>query len=438
MRYVGVVLLGVFGAGVAWGADGQGVRLDPVSGGMDSRYHLGYVQPTTPLATTRPATLRVEPPGLKHPEYAVLPLGSQALKRVFHVILDADEVGGMRKRIWVDTNGDGDLTNDPPMKTWEAKENTVQGKVYRWYEGTGQVDLGPAGKPFLAAIGLQAADPQMPDSSDQERNAIVYWRDYGRAGKVEIGGTIYQVALDDMLVTGDFTGQTPAQKAFHGQRRIYLCVDRNGNGKFDGKPERFDTGKPFNIGGVTYEVRDMTPSGDFFRIVKSSQSVAELPVPSDVAVGKLAPAFTGIGLDGNDVKVPGDFKGKVILLDFWATWCGPCMAEVPNLRDIYARYHDKGLEIVGVCENAAADRQKVLDAVKKERMTWVHIYDGKATQSEPFLKYGVGGIPQFVLLDGDTGNVLADNIRGDGSGKAVEREMRRKGMVGSNKGVGSL
>lgn len=426
---VALVLVAV--AGAARGEEGQEVRLEGVGEGAVKRFFHGYVQPRTSLSATRPTTLRMAPAGLKHPEYGVLPVGSASLKRVFHVVTDADEARGMRKRIWMDTNGDGDLTNDPPVRVWEVKENKAKnGTVYRWYEGAGQVDLGPAGKPFLATVGLLAVDPKMPDSSEDERNEIVYWRDYGRAGKVEIGGTIYQVVLDDMLVTGDFTGATHPPKPLQEMRRIYFCVDRNGNGKFDGDPETFDTSKPFNIGRVTYEIRDMTPAGDYFRLVKSGESVEELPVPSDIAVGKVAPAFVGPGLDGREVRVPGDFKGKVVLLDFWSTWCGPCMAEVPNLREVYGKYHEKGLEIVGICQNEEVDRQKVIDTVKKERMNWVHVYDGKAGKSEPFLRYGVGGIPEFVLLDGDTGVVLGVGMREEQIGKAVEREMRKKGLIG--------
>ena len=168
MRFAwATVLLLIMVARGAQGGEGQEVRLAGVGEGAVKQYFHSYVQPRTPLNTTRPATLKVEPPGLKHPEYGVLPVGNQSLKRVFHVVTDADEAGGLRKRIWVDTNGDGDMTNDPPVKVWEEKHEENKGKVYRWYEGAGQVDLGPAGKPFLATnslclLGGSALMPQMP------------------------------------------------------------------------------------------------------------------------------------------------------------------------------------------------------------------------------------------------------------------------------------
>lgn len=178
----------------------------------------------------------------------------------------------------------------------------------------------------------------------------------------------------------------------------------------------------------------MTPSGDSFRLVKSAKSVEELPLAADIAVGKVGPAFSGPGLDGRKVNVPGDFKGKVVLLDFWATWCGPCMREVPNLRDVYAKYHDKGFEIVGISENDADDRQKVVDAVQKERMVWPQIYDGKADRTESEIRYGIGGLPAFVLLAGDNGVVLATKFRDEGMGNVVERALREKGLLQANGG----
>lgn len=222
-------------AGVAYGEDGQEVRLDWVGEGVTTRMGWGYVQPSTSLSTTRPATLRVVPAGLKHPEYGVLPMGSQSLNRVFHVVTDADEAGGMRKRIWVDTNGDGDLTNDPPVTVWAEKRGETKGKEYRCYEGKGQVDLGPAGRPCLATLGLMTYYPTMPGAGEQARQDFVYWRDYMRMGKVEIGGKAYQVWLNDGLATGDFTGQTPPpNEGLRRVRRIAFIVDRNGNGTPDG------------------------------------------------------------------------------------------------------------------------------------------------------------------------------------------------------------
>jgi thiol-disulfide isomerase/thioredoxin len=323
----------------------------------------------------------------------------------------------------VDTNGDGDLTNDPPVKGWEEGHEEKKGEVHRWYKGYGQVDIGSVGRPCVATLGLLT-------SKGEKGDELVYWRDYMRRGRVDIGGSVYRVWLDDWLATGDFTGETPPQDTLREVPRIGFLVDRNGNGTTDGASEGFEVGKPFNIGGVTYEIRDMTPSGDFFRIVKSSRHVEELPLAADIAVGKVAPAFVGPGLDGRAVHVPGDFMGKVVLLEFWATWCGPCIRLVPQLRDVYAKYHGKGLEIVAVSEDDAEDRQKVIDMVKQERMNWVQIYDGKADYTVAAVRYGAGALPWAALLDGDTGVVLATEFHKEGLDAVIEREMRKKGLLG--------
>ncbi len=118
--------------------------------------------------------------------------------------------------------------------------------------------------------------------------------------------------------------------------------------------------------------------------------------------------FTGYDLDGNTSELA-DFvgQGKYVLVDFWATWCVPCMGEVPYLRYIYDEYSAKGLVMVGVSVMDQVDRVK--NTVAKEKMVWNHIYDrdNVATQT-----YGINGIPQIILFSPD-GTILARDLRGD-------------------------
>ena len=100
-------------------------------------------------------------------------------------------------------------------------------------------------------------------------------------------------------------------------------------------------------------------------------------------------------------------KSKYVLIDFWASWCQPCMQEMPNVLSIYSKYKAKGLEIVGI--SLDKDKESWLNAVKENNMTWPQLndVDGKATQI-----YGVQSIPHTILVD-QTGKIVADNLRGE-------------------------
>ena len=102
--------------------------------------------------------------------------------------------------------------------------------------------------------------------------------------------------------------------------------------------------------------------------------------------------------DGRQVDL-GKLKGKVVLIDFWATWCGPCIAELPNVKKTYAKYHEKGFEIIGVSLDQSKD--KLTDFVKENDMPWPQHFDGLGWKNEFAVMYGIQGIPAMWLVDKD-------------------------------------
>jgi thiol-disulfide isomerase/thioredoxin len=107
------------------------------------------------------------------------------------------------------------------------------------------------------------------------------------------------------------------------------------------------------------------------------------------------------------INFPDDYKGKVVLLDFWATWCGSCRRELPNVTATYQKYHTNGFEIVSVSLDMPRQGPALLQFIKEQGMTWPQIYDGGYWKAAVAAKYGVCSIPCPVLVDGDTGIVLA-------------------------------
>jgi peroxiredoxin len=125
-------------------------------------------------------------------------------------------------------------------------------------------------------------------------------------------------------------------------------------------------------------------------------------------IGAVAPDFSQKTPEGKLMSLS-DLRGKVVLVDFWASWCGPCRRENPNVIKVYEKYKDKGFDVLGV----SLDRSKApwMKAIKKDKLPWNQISDLKGWQNEVAQLYSVRTIPQTILLD-RKGRILAKNLRG--------------------------
>ena len=116
-------------------------------------------------------------------------------------------------------------------------------------------------------------------------------------------------------------------------------------------------------------------------------------------------AFTAI--DGRQIDAT-KMKGKVVLVDFWATWCGPCIAELPDVKKAYAKYNNKGLEIIGISLDHS--KNKLTKFIAKEEIPWPQQFDGQGWENKFALKYGIRGIPTMWLID-KQGKLVDKNAR---------------------------
>lgn len=130
-----------------------------------------------------------------------------------------------------------------------------------------------------------------------------------------------------------------------------------------------------------------------------------------VAIGATAPDFTQNDPNGNPVKLSG-FRGKYLLVDFWASWCGPCRQENPNVVKTYAKYKDKNFTILSVSLDRENARDAWMKAIKDDNLTWNHVSDLKYWKNEAAVLYAVQAIPDNFLINPD-GVIIARGLRGD-------------------------
>lgn len=137
------------------------------------------------------------------------------------------------------------------------------------------------------------------------------------------------------------------------------------------------------------------------------------------APGRIAPAIAMADKDGKIVHLS-DFKGKYVMVDFWASWCGPCRKENPNVVAAYKKYHDKGFEILGV--SLDSKKESWLKAIAADGLTWTHVSDLKGWANIAAAEYGVKAVPASFLI-GPDGKVVGRDLRGEALNKKLAELM---------------
>jgi peroxiredoxin len=308
---------------------------------------------------------------------------------------------------------------------------------------------GSVDEPIMASLLMKVQDPAAPElTGPQKRDILTVFLEKGKLN-IAAQDSISKATVTGSKANDDYKELNGLLKDVNAQmselqvqyRQLYMAKDEEGMKKLEPKFDELEASQKKILGEYLkghssspialfvlnqfagYEINpaEITPIyNKLSKTVRSSPSGKEfaerLESARKTAVGQPAMDFTQPDADGKQISLAA-YKGKYVLVDFWASWCGPCRAENPNVVKAYSKFKDKGFDILAVSLDDKKDKWQA--AIQADNLPWTHVSDLKGWKNVVAEQYGIRAIPQNLLLD-PKGVIIAKNLRGDALEKKLE------------------
>ncbi|MCE2441392.1 MAG: TlpA family protein disulfide reductase [Candidatus Latescibacteria bacterium] len=317
---------------------------------------------------------RLSPPGVSHSEHkpddTVSFLAGQSKTGEYVFIFDTD--------------------NDENL----ANENTIEGVAFEYGEDAG----------YTGTADVLFEYYQDGRLASRSVDIEVFW--FTKYGKITGAHRVpkFRAKVEELLTGTVKLGGIRMRMGLYagGEYAIYdsgtseLILDTNGDGILDiglRSVEVYKAGTPFSINETAYRVERVSPDGSALTLAVYDVDVEEKRV---LKLGEPVPPFIAADLSGREISSD-SFHGQLVLLDFWSTFCLPCIGHIPTLRDLRRDYGEKGFVIIGFSADRSVD--KVTRFVKENQMNWHHVVDTADPSRSIFRNYNVDAIPAYFLVD---------------------------------------